>query len=119
MPSSTKPNSDNSSGNDTGVVKDAFPMVEIIDEQIRTSIPDELVQRVKKAKSKKAIISSVYPYDQMMPKPDYEKEIELLQIELVKMQTWVQHSDEKIVIGFEGRDAAGKGGTIKRFFRKP
>lgn len=62
-------------------------MVEIIDEQIRTSIPNELVQRVKKAKSKKAIISSVYPYEEMMAKADYEKEIALLQIELVKMQT--------------------------------
>jgi polyphosphate kinase 2 len=92
-----------------------FPMVEIIDEQIRTSIPNELVGRVKKAKSKRAIISSVYPYEEMMPKPEYDKVIELLQIELVKMQTWVQHSDEKIVIVFEGRDAAGKGGTIKRF----
>jgi polyphosphate kinase 2 len=98
-----------------GLTQEAFPMVEIIDEQIRTSIPDELVQRVKKAKSKKAIISSVYPYEEMMPKADYDKEIALLQIELVKMQTWVQHSEEKIVIIFEGRDAAGKGGTIKRF----
>jgi len=93
----------------------AFPMIAVIDEQIRTTIPPELVERVKKAKSKKHIISEVYPYKRMMNKEDYEKEIALLQIELVKMQTWVQHSGERIVIIFEGRDAAGKGGTIKRF----
>ena len=94
---------------------EAFPMVNVINEQIRTTIPQELVERVNKAKSKKQIISSVYPYERMMDRDSYEKEIALLQIELVKMQTWVQQTGERIVIIFEGRDAAGKGGTIKRF----
>jgi polyphosphate kinase len=44
----------------------------------------------------------------------YEKELGRLQIELVKMQYWVKHTDTRIIILFEGRDAAGKGGTIKR-----
>ena len=44
----------------------------------------------------------------------YEKELARLQIELVKLQEWVRGSGEKIAIIFEGRDAAGKGGTIKR-----
>ncbi len=44
----------------------------------------------------------------------YEKELQRLQIELVKLQEWVKHEKLKIVIIFEGRDAAGKGGTIKR-----
>jgi polyphosphate kinase 2 len=44
----------------------------------------------------------------------YEKELARLQVELVKMQYWVKHADARIVIIFEGRDAAGKGGTIKR-----
>ncbi|MEM1070550.1 MAG: polyphosphate kinase 2 [Planctomycetota bacterium] len=44
----------------------------------------------------------------------YEAELEKLQIELVKMQTWVKHTGARIVILFEGRDAAGKGGIIKR-----
>jgi len=44
----------------------------------------------------------------------YEKELARLQVELVKMQYWVKHSGARIVIIFEGRDAAGKGGTIKR-----
>ena len=44
----------------------------------------------------------------------YEKELERLQIELVKLQEWIKHKKLKIVVIFEGRDAAGKGGTIKR-----
>jgi polyphosphate kinase 2 len=49
-----------------------------------------------------------------LPKKFYEKELARLQVELVKMQYWVKHTDTRIVILFEGRDAAGKGGTIKR-----
>ncbi len=45
----------------------------------------------------------------------YEKELELLQIELVKLQRWIQQEDKRLAILFEGRDAAGKGGTIRRF----
>ncbi len=94
----------------------AFPMVDLIAEQVRTSIPKELVQRVKAAAGKKKkIISSTYPYPKRMKKEDYESEVELLEIELVKMQAWVKEVGERIVMIFEGRDAAGKGGTIKRF----
>ncbi len=45
----------------------------------------------------------------------YEKELELLQIELVKLQRWIEHAGKRLAIIFEGRDAAGKGGTIRRF----
>lgn len=94
----------------------AFPMVDLIAEQVRTSIPKELVERVKKAEGKKKkIISATYPYPKRMKTEDYEAEIELLEIELVKMQAWVKEVGERIVMIFEGRDAAGKGGTIKRF----
>jgi polyphosphate kinase 2 len=93
----------------------SFPMIELIDEQVRTSIPEELVAKVKDAKSKKHIISSTYPYPKQMKNEEYLEEIELLQIELVKMQTWVQKVGERLVLLFEGRDAAGKGGTIQRF----
>jgi polyphosphate kinase len=93
----------------------SFPMIELIDEQVRTSIPEELVAKVKGAKSKKHIISSTYPYDKTMKDADYLEEIELLHIELVKMQAWAQKVGERIVLLFEGRDAAGKGGTIQRF----
>lgn len=93
----------------------SFPMVSLIDECVRTTIPPELVTRVKAAKSKKDMINPVFPYGRVMKKSVYEEEVKLLQIELVKMQAWVKETGDRIVIIFEGRDAAGKGGTIKRF----
>jgi polyphosphate kinase 2 len=56
-----------------------------------------------------------YPYDELMTRNDYEVEKYLLQIELLKFQYWAQDAGKRHVIVFEGRDAAGKGGTIKRF----
>ena len=50
----------------------------------------------------------------MMSRKEFEKELEKLQIELVKMQEWVKVSGAKVCVLFEGRDAAGKGGIIKR-----
>jgi polyphosphate kinase len=99
----------------TKAMASAFPVVALIDEQVRTSIPEELVAKVKGAKSKRHIISSNYPYRKQMKESDYLEEIELLQIELVKMQAWVKEVGERVVVIFEGRDAAGKGGTIQRF----
>ena len=56
-----------------------------------------------------------YPYTDTIPKSKYEEEKKKLQIELLKVQNWVKMTGQKIVVIFEGRDAAGKGGTIKRF----
>jgi len=56
-----------------------------------------------------------YPYSEKMTRDEYEYLKRPLQIELVKLQNWVKSTGEHIVIVFEGRDAAGKGGTIKRF----
>ncbi len=56
-----------------------------------------------------------YPYDVRMTRREYEMTKRLLQIELLKMQSWVKETGQKICMLFEGRDAAGKGGTIKRF----
>ena len=56
-----------------------------------------------------------YPYAKKMGVKEYEKEKRLLQIELLKVQKWLRSANKKIVTIFEGRDAAGKGGTIKRF----
>jgi len=55
-----------------------------------------------------------YPYEKKMNTKEYEKLKEGLQIELLKMQNWVRDTGQRVVILFEGRDAAGKGGTIKR-----
>ncbi len=56
-----------------------------------------------------------YPYAKRMSKKTYEAEKAALQVELLKVQRWAQETDQKFVLLFEGRDAAGKGGTIKRF----
>lgn len=56
-----------------------------------------------------------YPYDERMSRLEYEEQKRLLQIELLKLQKWSQGNGLRHVIVFEGRDAAGKGGTIKRF----
>ncbi|MEM9441825.1 MAG: polyphosphate kinase 2, partial [Pseudomonadota bacterium] len=56
-----------------------------------------------------------YPYHTKMRRPEYEKHKAQLQAELLKVQKWVKDTGQRIVVLFEGRDAAGKGGTIKRF----
>ena len=56
-----------------------------------------------------------YPYDRRMSRDEYEQEKYRLQVELLKFQYWGQDHGLKNVVVFEGRDAAGKGGTIKRF----
>lgn len=57
----------------------------------------------------------VYPYKYLMSRRNYEYQKYDLQVELLKLQSWVQETGQRVVIVFEGRDAAGKGGTIKRF----
>ena len=56
-----------------------------------------------------------FPYKNKMDVVIYEREKHLLQIELLKAQSWIQDAKQRVVVIFEGRDAAGKGGTIKRF----
>ncbi|MEO0557096.1 MAG: polyphosphate kinase 2 [Bacteroidota bacterium] len=56
-----------------------------------------------------------YPYRYLMSRETYEHQKYKLQVELLKMQAWVKETGQRVVIVFEGRDAAGKGGTIKRF----
>ncbi len=56
-----------------------------------------------------------YPYRNLMRRSSYEKDKFRLQVELLKLQAWVKETGQRVVILFEGRDAAGKGGAIKRF----
>ncbi|MCV6576040.1 MAG: polyphosphate kinase 2 [Cohaesibacter sp.] len=65
------------------------------------------------ALKERMMASGGYPYDKKLKRSDYEADLERLQIEMVKVQEWVRSKDERIVIVFEGRDAAGKGGSIK------
>src|SRR5437667_2837148 len=56
-----------------------------------------------------------YPYPEKMTRAEYEYLKRPLQIELVKLQNWVKSTGQRLVLVFEGRDTAGKGGTIQRF----
>ena len=78
------------------------------------SAPDAVRTAIQRA-DKDDILDSDYPYSQRMPTKAYDKEMKRLQVELVKMQAWVKSSGARIAVLFEGRDAAGKGGAIKRF----
>jgi len=62
-----------------------------------------------------AFDQGAYPYDSKMERAEYEAEKARLQAELLKVQLWAEEAGQKFVLLFEGRDAAGKGGTIKRF----
>ncbi|MBK8454920.1 MAG: polyphosphate kinase 2 [Thiofilum sp.] len=74
--------------------------------KLPVSPDDELVENWRTA---------VYPYKNRMSRKNYEKQKYHLQVELLKLQAWVRETGQRVVILFEGRDAAGKGGTIKRF----
>ena len=62
-----------------------------------------------------ATVVEAYPYKIKLTRKQYESRKAELQVELVKAQNWVKNSNQKVILIFEGRDAAGKGGTIKRF----
>ncbi len=85
-----------------------------IEKYFEKDAPKEVRSAIEKSE-KDDILNPTYPYDERMKRKEYEKEMEKLQIELVKMQSSVKETDQRIALIFEGRDAAGKGGTIKRF----
>ena len=79
---------------------------------------DNTVQLDKEPKLADTILGfeqGEYPYAKKLDRRTYEAEKSALQVELLKVQHWVQETGQKFVLLFEGRDAAGKGGTIKRF----
>ena len=78
-----------------------------------TGAPDWVRDQIKDAK-KGRILDPGYPYPERLDKDVYEDQLEALQIELVKAQAWVKETGQRIAVVFEGRDAAGKGGSIKR-----
>ncbi|MEO1330981.1 MAG: polyphosphate kinase 2, partial [Pseudomonadota bacterium] len=78
-----------------------------------TGFPKELRKRVRTAKSKE-MLSPSFPYEKRMGREAYEERYDLLQIELQKAQRWIKDSGARVLMLFEGRDAAGKGGSIHR-----
>ncbi|MEW2914529.1 polyphosphate kinase 2 [Leisingera sp. JC11] len=91
-----------------------LPFDGAISAYFESGAPKDIRTAIEKA-GKDDILNPSYPHAERMGRKDYEKEIKALQIELVKLQAWVKASGQRIAIVFEGRDAAGKGGTIKRF----
>lgn len=77
-------------------------------------VPKEVVEKVCTTK-RKYLIGPMYPYEEKLDVEEYERQKSDLQVELLKLQKWVKDTGERIVMIFEGRDAGGKGGTIKRF----
>lgn len=76
--------------------------------------PKKIRDAIKRAE-KGDILAEGFPYGERMPRKAYEKAMSALQIELVKLQAWAKDSGARVAVVFEGRDASGKGGTIKRF----
>lgn len=81
--------------------------VNYIDEQTKESASPSAFRQ--------AFENGEYPYPEKLQTAEYERQKQDLQVELLRVQKWVKETGQKIVILFEGRDAAGKGGTIKRF----
>ena len=81
-------------------------------------VADEAPKETRKALAgadKEDILNSRYPYRERLDDDDYEEAYEACQLELVKLQRWLRDEGKRIVVVFEGRDAAGKGGTIHGF----
>ena len=79
------------------------------------SLPPAQQLRHDPALIRRTFETGEYPYRSRLTEKAYLEHMMPLQVELLKLQTWVKDTKQKIVILFEGRDAAGKGGTIKRF----
>lgn len=79
----------------------------------KTGAPDPIRNAIRRS-DKDDILSPDYPHSERMKRRAYEAEMKALQIEMVKLQSWAKDSGARIAVVFEGRDAAGKGGTIKR-----
>ncbi len=82
-----------------------------VDEQTTLKAVDDVAHDDRRPADR----DQAYPYRKKLSRDKYEKQKAALQIELLKLQNWVKTTGQRIVILFEGRDAAGKGGTIKRF----
>ena len=76
--------------------------------------PDEVRDAIRSV-PKGAVLTDGYPYPERLDKDDYKDTLKALQLELAKLLADVKATGKRVVVVFEGRDAAGKGGTIKRF----
>ena len=91
-----------------------LPFDGAISAYFKQEAPEDIRNAIKRS-DKDDILSRTYPHSERMARKVYERQLEALQIELVKMLSWARLSGQRISIILEGRDAAGKGGIIKRF----
>ena len=91
-----------------------LPFDGAISQYFENDAPTKLRQAIQRA-DKNEILNPDYPHRELMGRKSYEAELKVLHVELVKMQAWVKSSGARVIVILEGRDAAGKGGTIKRF----
>lgn len=91
-----------------------LPFDGAISDFYKNGAPKEVRAAIEGA-GKNDILHPTYPHDRHLRSKDYDRDFDALQIELVKMQAWVRETGARVAVVFEGRDAAGKGGTIQRF----
>ncbi|WP_339107081.1 polyphosphate kinase 2 [Thioclava sp. GXIMD4216] len=91
----------------------AVPFIGQITDFLEHTAPEDIREAIR-TKGPKEMLSPSYPYPTAMKGKDYDKRMEELQIELVKMHYGLKASGKRMMVLFEGRDAAGKGSTIKR-----
>jgi polyphosphate kinase 2 len=87
----------------TEILKSSFTPEDLLDDDAPTTLTEDDAWR------------QGFPYDTKMTRKEYEHRKHVLQVELLKLQVWIKETGQRVIILFEGRDAAGKGGTIKRF----
>ncbi|MDM7459937.1 MAG: polyphosphate kinase 2, partial [Paracoccus sp. (in: a-proteobacteria)] len=92
---------------------DELPLVGAITDHLERHAPDEIRRAVVEGR-KQEILDTSYPYDRMMAREVYETKLAELQLQLVRMLHGVIALKKRVVVVFEGRDAAGKGGAIDR-----
>ncbi|NRP26357.1 hypothetical protein XMM379_003073 [Aliiroseovarius sp. xm-m-379] len=90
--------------------KPADPKAPAVETRSKSGFPNVTADQIRQT-----FENGKYPYDVKMGRKEYEAQKSKLQAELLKVQKWVGETGQKFVLLFEGRDAAGKGGTIKRF----
>ncbi|SDH99169.1 polyphosphate kinase 2 [Lutimaribacter saemankumensis] len=91
-----------------------LPFDGAISDYYENHAPQPIRDAIRRA-DKDDILNPAYPHSERMKKKSYERDMERVQVELVKLQHWAKAAGARIACVFEGRDAAGKGGTIKRF----
>jgi polyphosphate kinase 2 (PPK2 family) len=79
----------------------------------KSNAPEDVRQAIKGA-TKGVMLDPAFPHRNRLKKKPYQTNYDALQIELAKFQSWVKETNQRVAIIFEGRDAAGKGGAIKR-----